>query len=157
MAINTNTNTAENTTTTTAAKTKIKDLEGWAERVASLKAYVEHLGEAYLEDVVATGFTCPEIKSVQNAGLILGVIKHCSSGYTGNSFNKDMPLAEKAEAFRAAIAPELTPEQVKARNLENAKGVIANLQSNGVAESVIRSCVQAMPQGKEALKAVFGA
>lgn len=150
-----NTKNTENTTTTT--KTKINTLEGWEERVASLKAYVEHLGEAYLEDILTGGFTCPEIKSVQNAGLILGIIKHCSSGYTGNSFNKDMPLHEKREAFCKAIAPELTPEQVKARNLENAKGVIANLQSNGVAEAVIRSCVQNMPQGKEALKEVFGA
>lgn len=149
-----NTKTTENTTTT---KTKVNTLEGWSERVASLKAYVEHLGEAYLEDILTGGFTCPEIKSVQNAGLILGVIKHCSSGYMGNSFNKAMPLEEKVEAFKKEIAPELTPEQVKARNLENAKAVISNLQSNGVTESVIRSCVSAMPQGKEALKAVFGA
>lgn len=152
-----NTNTENTTNTENANKTKIKTLEGWSERVASLKAYIEHLGEAYLEDVLTGGFTCPEIKSVQNAGLILGVVKHCSSGYMGNSFNKTMPLEEKVEAFKKEIAPELTPEQVKARNLENAKGVIANLQSNGVAESVIRSCVQNMPQGKEALKAVFGA
>lgn len=157
MAINTNTNTTENTTNTENTKTRINTLEGWSERVASLNAYIKHLGEAYLEDVVTTGFTCPEIKSVQNAGLILGVVRHQSSGYMGNSFNKDMSADEKAEAFRQAIAPELTPEQVKARNLENAKGVIANLQSNGVAEAVIRSCVQNMPQGKEALKEVFGA
>lgn len=152
--------TTENTKTTTentTTKIKVNTLEGWAERVASLKAYVEHLGEAYLEDILTGGFTCPEIKSVQNAGLILGVIKHCSSGYMGNSFNKAMPLEEKIEAFKKEIAPELTPEQVKARNLENAKAVISNLQSNGVTEAVIRSCVQAMPQGKEALKAVFGA
>ena len=153
---NNNTNTENTNNTENATKTKIKTLEGWSERVASLKAYIEHLGEAYLEDVVTTGFTCPEIKSVQNAGLILGVVRHQSSGYMGNSFNKDMSAADKAEAFRAAIAPELTPEQVKARNLENAKGVIANLQSNGVTEAVIRSCVQNMPQGKEALKEVFG-
>ena len=151
-----NTKTTENTTTTTG-KTKVNTLEGWSERVASLKAYVEHLGEAYLEDILTGGFTCPEIKSVQNAGLILGVIKHCSSGYMGNSFNKAMPLEEKMEAFRKEIAPELTPEQVKARNLESALAVIANLQNSNVPEAVIRSCVQSMPQGKEALKNVFGA
>ena len=152
-----NTNTTENTTNTNTPKTKINTLEGWSERVASLNAYIKHLGEAYLEDILTGGFTCPEIKSVQNAGLILGVVKHCSSGYMGNSFNKTMPLEEKIEAFKKEIAPELTPEQVKARNLENAKGVIANLQNNGVTEAVIRSCVQNMPQGKEALKEVFGA
>lgn len=152
-----NNTTTENTTTENTTKTKVNTLEGWSERVASLNAYIKHLGEAYLEDILTGGFTCPEIKSVQNAGLILGVLKHCSSGYMGNSFNKNMPLSDKVEAFKKEIAPELTPEQVKARNLENAKGVIANLQSNGVAESVIRSCVQNMPQGKEALKAVFGA
>ena len=131
--------------------TKLNETNGWQERVNSLKAYITALGETTLETFATSGFFCSEIKKAHAPATALGVLCHCSAGAVGDQFADAKTTEEKVEAIIKVIAPALTPEQVKAQNLETAKKALTTLHEQKVPVETIKLVVASMPQGKEAL------
>ena len=124
---------------------KLSTLNGWAERVDSLKKYIDALGETELSAFATSGFFCSEIKKAHSPATALGVLCHCSAGAVGDNFEDKMATIEKV------IAPALTPEQVKARNLETALAMVEKLQGKGFDNADIVDIVKNLPEGKTAL------
>lgn len=130
---------------------KLNTLNGWAERVDSLKKYIDALGETELSAFATSGFFCSEIKKAHSPATALGVLCHCSAGAVGDSFDGKTTLEEKMATIEKVIAPALTPEQVKARNLETALAMVEKLQGKGFDNSDIIDIVKNLPEGKTAL------
>lgn len=138
-------NTENKTTeTTTTSSPKLSTLTGWQERVDSLKAFIETMGNTTLANFAASGV----LKS--GTAQALGILLHQSAGYCGDKLRDKTPEARE-DAVKALIAPALTPEQVKAANLLNAKNLINELRSANVPQAVIYKAVANMPEGKTAL------
>lgn len=140
-----NENTENKTTeTTTISSPKLSTLNGWQERVDSLKAFIETMGNTTLANFAVSGV----LKS--GTAQALGILLHQSAGYCGDKL-RDKTGEAREEAVKALIAPALTPEQVKAANLLNAKNLINELRSANVPQAVIYKAVANMPEGKTAL------
>ena len=139
--------TTENNTNTQ----KLNTLNGWSERVESLKKYIEALGETELSAFATSGFFCSEIKKTHSPATALGVLCHCSAGAVGDNFDGKTTLDDKMATIEKVIAPALTPEQVKARNLETALAMVEKLQGKGFDNSDIIDIVKNLPEGKNAL------
>lgn len=140
-----NENTENKTTeTTTTSSPKLSTLNGWQERVDSLKAFIETMGNTTLANFAVSGV----LKS--GTAQALGILLHQSAGYCGDKL-RDKTGEAREEAVKALIAPALTPEQVKAANLLNAKNLINELRSANVPQAVIYKAVANMPEGKTAL------
>lgn len=138
-------NTENKTTeTTTTPSPKLSTLTGWQERVDSLKAFIETMGNTTLANFAASGV----LKS--GTAQALGILLHQSAGYCGDKLRDKTPEARE-DVVKALIAPALTPEQVKAANLLNAKNLINELRSANVPQAVIYKAVANMPEGKTAL------
>lgn len=140
-----NENTENMTTeTTTTSSPKLSTLNGWQERVDSLKAFIETMGNTTLANFAVSGV----LKS--GTAQALGILLHQSAGYCGDKL-RDKTGEAREEAVKALIAPALTPEQVKAANLLNAKNLINELRWADVSPAVIYRAVVNMPEGKTAL------
>jgi hypothetical protein len=140
---------AQNTVITSADEevkvTTLADLDGWAERVESLNAFISDMGKKEVRSFIREGV------NKSGKAQALAVLLHCSSGYVGDKF-RDKSEDESVEVLKTMIAPALTPEQIKARSLATAKATIETLKAQNVAVETIRLCVGAMPEGKNALK-----
>lgn len=136
---------------TTENTTKLNTLNGWSERVESLKKYIEALGETELSAFATSGFFCSEIKKTHSPATALGVLCHCSAGAVGDNFDGKTTLEDKMATIEKVIAPALTPEQVKARNLETALAMVEKLQGKGFDNADIVDIVKNLPEGKNAL------
>ena len=130
---------------------KLNTINGWTERVNSLNRYIEALGNTELSAFAASGFFCSEIKKAHSPATALGVLCHCSAGAVGDNFDGKTTLEEKMATIEKVIAPALTPEQVKARNLETALAMVEKLQGKGFDNSDIVDIVKNLPEGKTAL------
>ena len=139
-----NKNTPENNEPQTPVSPKLNTLKGWQERVDSLTAFVTAMGNCTLKDFSVSGV----LKS--GTAQALGILLHQSAGYCGDKL-RDKTGSEREEAVAKLIAPALTPEQVKAENLQNAKNLINELKTAKVPDSVIYKAVANMPEGKTAL------
>lgn len=128
----------------TPVSPKLNTLRGWQERVDSLTAFITAMGNCTLKDFAVSGV----LKS--GTAQALGILLHQSAGYCGDKL-RDKTGADREEAVQKLIAPALTPEQVKAENLQNAKNLINELKTAKVADSVIYKAVANMPEGKNAL------
>jgi hypothetical protein len=130
---------------------KLNTLNGWAERVDSLKKYVDALGDTELSAFATSGFFCSEIKKAHSPATALGVLCHCSAGAVGDNFDGKTTLEDKMSTIEKIIAPALTAEQVKARNLETALAMVEKLQAKGFDNADITDIVKNLPEGKAAL------
>ena len=140
-----NENNAQNNTAEDVKVVTLADLDGWSERVQSLNDFISDMGKKELRSFLREGV------NKSGKAQALAVLLHCSSGYVGDKF-RDKSEDESVDVLQAMIAPALTPEQPKARNLATAKATIATLQAQKVAVETIRLCVSAMPEGRNALK-----
>ena len=130
---------------------KLNTLNGWAERVDSLKKYIDALGETELSAFATSGFFCSEIKKAHSPATALGVLCHCSAGAVGDNFDGQSTLEDKVATIEKLIAPALPPAQVKARHLGTALAMVEKLQAKGFDNADITDIVKNLPEGKTAL------
>lgn len=137
--------------TTNSQKITLNSLNGWEERVRSNNAYIKALGETELTAFATSGFFCSEIKKAHSPATALGVLCHCSAGAVGDQFDGAKTTEDKIAVIEKVIAPALTAEQVKARNLETALAMVEKLQGKGFDNADIVDIVKNLPEGKTAL------
>lgn len=143
---NNNTNTNTNADETANNTLRMKDLRGWYNRVDDLNDFIAEMGNSSVESFCING--------VRKSGKAqaLAVLLHCSSGYIGDKFRDKKTTSEQVDVVAELIAPALTPEEIKARNLATAKNALEQLMDAGVATETIKLVVGAMPEGVQALK-----
>jgi hypothetical protein len=69
----------------------------------------------------------------------------------GDNFDGKTTLEDKMSTIEKIIAPALTAEQVKARNLDTALAMVDKLQGKGFDNADIIDIVKNLPEGKTAL------
>lgn len=143
---NTNTNTNTNADETTNNTLRMKDLRGWCRRIEDLSEFIAEMGNSSVESFCING--------VRKSGKAqaLAVLLHCSSGYIGDKFRDKKTTSEQVDVVAELIAPAMTPEEIKARNLATAENALEQLMEAGVAADTIKLVVGAMPEGLRALE-----
>ena len=126
--------------------TKLNEIEGWDARVKSLNDFITAMGDRTAEEFLRDG------AGKSGKAQALSVLLHCSAGYIGDKFRGKTSSDDLLEVLEKVIAPELTPEEIKAQQLDTARSVLESLKAQNVPESVIKLSVGSMPQGKKALE-----
>ena len=127
-----------------------QQLGGFEEFQVAVDALIDWTNELQTK-TLGEVFESKAKKSAPFSYQMLAILTHQSAGYVGDKFRGKTTVDEQVSVVAELIAPELTPEQVKARNYQTAVDALATLRGQNVPEATIAMVISAMPEGKRAL------